>query len=213
MMTMSTLPATRADVPAGPILRRLLTGCLAVLAVAACAGPGALAPPQIAFPNEALIRLEAEEPVEIVEQYRAPLRRPHVEHEFALVPAQIVETWAQERLDLSGNGGDARLTILDASVTLEPVPVRGGGFWPFRNAVNRRLIARLDVQFDYVGAAGRGASTRAAVELSRPVHEKTKGRDLEAVYFELMTDLAKAFDERMADRIRRAFQAVQTGAA
>ncbi len=195
--------------PKGTVLSVMLI--VAALAVTGCTPPPRMEPPRIAFSGPALLRLEAERPVAFVEAYRAPLTRPNVEHEYAIVPAQIVQAWARDRLELSGNGGNLRITIVDASVVQEIVPKAVGVMGFFRKETDRRLNGRLEVQLDYVGV--NGGSVRAVVEMSRGIMEGTHPNEVERKYYDLMQDMAKAFDGEMTRQIQSGFGRVTRGPA
>ncbi len=187
---------------------------LLLVPLAACATrPDRTPVPTIAFGSGELLTLEAETPVEIVEIYRAPLSRPNVEHEYGVVPAQIARAWVRDRVKLSGNGGAVRLTIHDASVVLETLPVKTGVKGLFRDEVDRRLTGTLEVQFDFVGAGGASASTWAKVSLTRSVLESAHPNEVEAIYFDLIQEMARGFDEEMARQVRETFVTVTQGPA
>ncbi len=183
------------------------------LALSACASRDRAEPPLLGFANGPIVRLEAERPVTVADDYRAPLQRPNVEHEYGVVPAQIANAWVRDRIALSGTGGAVKLTILDASVVLEPVPVSGGLFGLFRNEIDRRLTGTLAVQLDYVGVAGRAASARASVTVTRTIREKADADEVEAIYFDMIRVMADGFDETMTQKIRQSFQRASGGAA
>ncbi len=192
---------------------RTLRLLVLVAALGACGGPKRAEPPRIAFEDGPLLRLEAQRPVNVVELYRAPLSRPHVEHEFAIVPAQIANAWVRDRLALSGTGGEVKVTIHDASVIEEPVPVSTGLFAWLRDDVNRRLTGKLDVQIDFIGVAGEAGSARAEVSATRSLREGDKPEKVQAIYFQMIRDLADGFDSEMARQIDRAFVRARSGAA
>ncbi|MGF1457016.1 MAG: hypothetical protein ACFB6R_16745 [Alphaproteobacteria bacterium] len=185
---------------------------LLCLVLGACTTAERAEPPLIRFSQGPIVRLEAERPVAVVDRYRAPLQAPHVEHEYRVVPAQIANAWIRDRIALSGTGGAVKLTIFDAGVVMEALPVSRGVFGWFRNEVDRRLTGTLEVQLDFVGVAGRAASTRATVSVTRGIRENADPEDVEGIYFDMIEALARGFDEEMSRQVREAF-ARATGAA
>ncbi len=185
-------------------VRPLLLALMGLVLLTACGGPSTLPLPEIGYTAPPL-RLDAEGPVEVVDLYRPPLRAPHVEHRFRVAPAQIARAWARDRLDLTGGAGAVKLTIMEASVIEEPIAPKGGLFGWLRADPERRLVARLAVQLDFVGATG-AASTEATAIVTRTVLEGVDEAALERVYFEMIEELETVFDAEMARELTRTFQ-------
>ncbi|MDP7547904.1 MAG: hypothetical protein QGF20_11470, partial [Alphaproteobacteria bacterium] len=74
--------------------------------------------PDLRFNHLPVIELDVAR-IEIVEQYRSPLRAPNVEHELPLAPARAMRNWAADRLRAVGKSGQAKFIIIDASVKAE----------------------------------------------------------------------------------------------
>ncbi len=191
-------------------ITRIMAVCGLTMAVwlGGCAGPEIAEVPEIAFPGGPVVRLEAERPASLEDDYRPPLRAPHVEHLYRIAPAQIARTWLRERVALSGSGGTVRMTIHDASVVEEKLANGGGVLGFFRNDPDRRLTARLDVTLTYVGWAGSAGSSRAVAEVSRTLMENADEAEVEAAYFQMMKRLSEAFDAEMRKRIDETYQRV-----
>lgn len=174
-------------------------------ALTACGGPPPVDMPQIGFSGPPVLQLEAETPAEVVVDYRAPLTSPHIEHLYRIAPGQIARDWLRSRVALSGNGGEVRLTIHDASVIEKTVEGHGG---LFGGGKMHRLVARLDVTLDYLAPDQAAASARATTEVVRDLKNGASERETEIAYFELLKELATAFDVEMKARITDAFRPV-----
>ncbi len=199
------------------MLLRFLFSMMFVLSVAiglsACGTTPPADVPVLSFKDGNAIRLNARPGIEIVDLYRPPLRPPHVEHQFSIVPSQIARIWVRDRLELAGGAGTVKLTIRDGAVTETAVPVKGGLFGMFRRDVARRLTGRLEVQLDFAGVGSAGASTTAIVEATREILEDAERAEVEAVYYEMIRDLADAFDRELTRQIDETFGQVFRGAA
>ena len=64
--------------------------------------------------------------VDIVNEYRPPLRLPNVEHLFPMSPGRAAVRWAQDRLRPVGNVRKARFIVRDAAVTETQLAIESG---------------------------------------------------------------------------------------
>jgi len=190
---------------------RMLSLVLVALLPAACASVPTPEVPDLAYTDQTPIALSADRRIEIVEEYRPPLSKPHVEHEFRVVPAQIARAWARDRLALSGSGGDVKLTIIDAGVVEEKL--EGGGIGGFLfGAPDRKLTATLRARLDYVGVRG-AASATATATVSREIPEGASLNEVEAIYFDMLRALKTEFDRALSEQVELRFRPVFGGAA
>ena len=127
----------------------ILSRCLALfslalfsLVLAACATPDP-APryADITFQGKPKIGLDVGS-IEVVNEYREPLSRPHVEHLVPVNPGRTVERWASDRLTASGSQFNrAVLRVKEASIVEEKLKTTTGLRGSLTNAQSERYTA------------------------------------------------------------------------
>ena len=154
------------------------------LLLAACESPlPKVSYPELRFNHLPLIELNVAR-IDIVEQYRSPLRSPHVEHEIPLAPAKAMRSWANDRLRAVGSSGQARFIIVEASVKGEPLAKKKGLKAALTLDQTARYDARLEARLEVETAAGLGkgfATATAARHRTMPEAVSMNVRD-DALY-------------------------------
>jgi hypothetical protein len=159
--------------------------------------------PDLRFSHLPEIRLDVAR-IEIVEQYRSPLRAPNVEHALPLAPARAMRNWAADRLRAVGKSGQAKFIIIDASVKIEKLHKKEGFEAMFTLDQAARYGARLEAKLEIVTAGGLGrgfASATATRQRTMPEEVSINERD-DALYRFIET-AAKDFDRGMTANIDR----------
>ncbi|MBC8241542.1 MAG: hypothetical protein ISR50_19230 [Alphaproteobacteria bacterium] len=159
--------------------------------------------PELRFSHLPVIELEVAR-IEIVEQYRSPLKAPNVEHELPLAPATAMRNWATDRLRAVGKSGQAKFIIVDAAVTVALLPKKKGLKAAFTldqaARYDTRLEARLEIET--AGGLGKGFATATATrQRTTPEGASLNSRD-DALY-RFIEGAAKDFDHVMAANIDR----------
>ena len=85
--------------------------------------------PEITFSHMQPIKLNVRE-IEVVSNYRPPMKAPNVEHLLRQNPEASLRRWANDRLRAVGSSGTARLVITNASIVETALAYRGV---PYRN--------------------------------------------------------------------------------
>ncbi|MBM3511031.1 MAG: hypothetical protein FJX61_12995 [Alphaproteobacteria bacterium] len=184
----------------------LAIAAVAVLPLGACQVP-APAPtlPELTYAHLGPIRLDVAR-IEIVDDYLPPLRRPNVEHEFPIPPADAARRWVNDRLQAAGRQRTARFFIRTAAVVETKLDRRGGLAGAFTTDQSERYNATLEVALEIRSESGqREAYVEARSENTRTVSEKASINDRERVYFEMTEFLMKAVNAELEAQINQHF--------
>lgn len=188
--------------------RRMAAVLAASSAFAACALTDPApppAPPSLDFAQRSAMTINASEII-LQEDYRPPLARPNVEHEFAVTPAQIVRDWARARLRASGSNGVLTLVIREASVVEQPIEGASSGFLAaLRPGRDRRLVGVLKVDATYA-APNRTTTIEVSAEGAVEVDRQASLNEVESQYNALLEALGARLDEAMTRRLRADLQ-------
>lgn len=193
-----------------PTLRRSFVLGAGTLALGACATQ----PPRarfadLTYAHRGILTFEAAR-IDLVNEYRAPMAAPNVEHLFATMPEIVMRRWATDRLRTTGAPSHYMVfTILDARVVETSLPrtpgVRGALTTDQTERYDASLAASLEIRQDRVGfqdAFARAQSTR-----SRSVAENATLNEREQVWYDLieqtMTELDRELDRQIRENFRR----------
>lgn len=176
---------------------------LAGLAIAACETSVTVQHlPEITFAHLPKIGLNAAS-LEIVSQYKAPLREPNVEHLFQTPPETALRRWATDRLAVQGVVNFARFTITDAAVTEAPLEIDTGIKGVFTTEQSVRYNATVAGTLEILDDKGfRLAFASARVSRSRTLAEDASLNLRERMWFDLIEALMRDFDSEMEKNIR-----------
>lgn len=188
------------------LLRRTFLSAVIALALAACETRQQSANlPDLSYAHLGPIRLDVAN-VEIVDEYYPPLRRPNVEHEFPIPPADAARRWANDRLQAVGRSRTVRFTIRNAAVTEVKLERRAGVVGAFTTDQSERYFGVLDIGVEIRSATGaREAYAEARAEQTRTVSEKASVNDRERVFFEMTEFLMKTIDAELERQIGQHF--------
>ncbi|MEX2641939.1 MAG: hypothetical protein WD270_00695 [Acetobacterales bacterium] len=181
----------------------LLAVVLVALVTACTSTPPANRLPELRFDHLPPIRLDVSS-IDIVQAYKPPMTEPNVEHLLPVSPARAAENWARDRLRAEGSRGVARFTVLDASVTRQPLQTKSGVTGFFTTEPSERYEATLDVALDVIDPAGRRlAQVEARANRVRAIREDASLNDRQRMQFELVESLMADLNaelERQAQR-------------
>jgi hypothetical protein len=185
------------------VARRLAVP-LCLVIVAACETAPLPPPiPQLTYSHLAPIEIAAAR-IEIVEDYKPPLRTPNVEHRFPTPPAQAVRQWVKDRLRAVGDEGVLRVVIRDASVIETELEKTGGVRGAFTNDQSERYDARLEVVVEVRSVRGfQDAFASAIATRSRTVAEDISLYDRELVFFDMTKALMEDLNAELEKNIEQ----------
>jgi len=146
--------------------------------------------------------------VDIEQAYRSPGQPPHVEHLFAMKPADAAANWARDRLQPVGSQRRMRFIVTEASVVEVPLSIEEG----FQGALvleqSERYEARLSVEAQVIDDSGRleGKAT-AKAERTITVAEDISVRQRERVWFKLTENVMNDLGAQLEVTLSKVFAA------
>jgi len=159
--------------------------------------------PEMTFTHLPPISLDVAR-IDVVQLFDPPLKPPHVEHEMPLQPHMAVSRWVSDRLKPTGSGGQAKVTIRDASVIEERLKSVGGIRGAFTTEQSERYVGKIEVEIEAVGGKGlRAASAVARTQRSRTIAEDATLRQRESFWFEMTERMMRDFDRTFEAQIRQ----------
>lgn len=142
--------------------------------------------------------------IEVVDDYRAPLVEPNVEHRFPTPPAVAIKRWVTDRVQAAGAGDILRITIRDASAKRVELETNQDLEAWFTTEQAERIDARVDVQFQIVDDDGtEGSYAVAEAVRARTLPEGATLNERDQVYFDLTAALINDFNASMEQAIRQ----------
>lgn len=166
--------------------------CLAALLLAACVeGPPVSTPPDLTFANLQPIQVNAAG-VDVVDNYKPPLRDPNIEHTFRLPTYVALERLLRHQLVAAGSENTLRAIIEDASVTRTELPQDKGFMSYFEQQPVARLQAKVLVRFELVDPKAPDIVIGHAEVVARREKVLTEGMspaERDQAYFNLTEDL------------------------
>jgi hypothetical protein len=142
--------------------------------------------------------------LETASKYKAPLKRPNVEHLFTAQPTTALKTWATDRLKPAGRAGMARFTVHEASVIEEKLKMDSSFTGVFTKQQSERYTARVEATLEVFDARGKrlGFASANAVR-SKTIREDATLNEREKIWFNLVEELVTAFDKEMTKNMKR----------
>ena len=175
----------------------IIAALTASLFLSACATPAPLPVQNISFTNYPAINIDVAS-IEVVEEYKSPLRTPNVEHLMPYSPAAAMKIWSKDRLKATGSAKLLQVAIIDAPVTVTDLPKTQGINGLFTNDQDKRYDARLEVELRIYGdSALSEASTNVVVTRSITIAENASVNVRKAAYNQLIFDLMKMLNEKL----------------
>lgn len=157
---------------------------------------------EITFQHLAPLRLDVGE-IRVVNEYRAPLKAPNVEHELPVKIDQSVRRWVEDRLQaVGGSGAYAVVTIKDASAIEKTLPKTSGFKGLFTKDQSELYEFKVHAEIQIVDINGSKGLAIAQSQRSRSLSEEATLNERDALYFELTESLMQDFDQEMEKNIR-----------
>jgi len=128
-----------------------LLAFFALLALTACSDNDAPAPPALSFTRYQPIYMSVSN-IEVIEEYKSPMRAPNVEHQMPYSPADAMQIWVKDRLRAAGGPHTMQVIIKDASVVEKEKPKPDGIEGLFTLKADHEYTARLEVEMRIYGS-------------------------------------------------------------
>lgn len=182
---------------------RVLLAFTFVIFLAACStAPQKQTYADITFQHLSQIKLDVNE-IKVVNEFKASLNPPHVEHELPIKIDQSIRRWVQDRLQPVGRSGSyAALTIRDASAVEQLMEKSTGLKGLFTKDQSELYKFHIAVELNVVSVNGSKALATAEATRSKSVSEDITLNDRERMYFEQTEILMQEFDLEMEKNIR-----------
>lgn len=178
---------------------------LLAAALTACAGtpPPTARYAELTYGHLAPISLDIAR-IEVVAEYKAPVRAPNVDHLFPVQPVAAAMRWGKDRLRPVGANGVARLIVTDAKVIESALPRKGGLTGAFTTEQTERYDATLEARLEIRDENNvvRGYMTATATE-STTVGEDATVNDRERTWYALTEKLMGSFNAAAENNIRQ----------
>ena len=191
-----------------PLFAALATGLVGALLLAACETPPRQNDfPELTYQHLPPIKFDVAA-VDIEQAYRSPGQPPHVEHLFAMTPADAAANWARDRIQPVGTQRRMRFIVTEASVVEVPLSIEEG----FQGALvleqSERYEARLVVEAQVIDAGGRmeGRAT-AKAERTITVAENISLRERERIWFKLTENVMNDLGAQLEVTLSKVFAA------
>lgn len=158
--------------------------------------------PDITFQHLSPIKLNVGE-IKVVNEFQAPLKSPHVEHELPKKIDQAIVRWSQDRLQaVGGSEAYAVLTIKDASAVEETLGKTTGLKGLFTTDQSELYKFHIAVELNVISVNGTKGLATAEASRSKSVPEDITLNRRERMYFEQTEILMQEFDLQMEQNIR-----------
>ncbi len=175
-----------------------------LLAATGCETP-APAPvfPDLTFAHLTPIGLDVST-IEVIENYKSPMRAPNVEHEFPVSPGKATLYWAKQRFRATGSVRRGQVIIQDASVTATPLKMKKGVKGLFSDDQSVRYDARIQVRIEVNSpVGGRSSFATATVKRSRTAAEEISVNERHQLFFDLVSALMEDLDAAAIKSVRQ----------
>lgn len=189
-------------------MKKLLIATLALILSACQNAPEAYSPRPFAFELNRMAPLNVNvAEIKIIDSYQPPMRRPNVEQDFPVSPANAVRKWVNSRLRASGSKGLLEVVIEDASVKETSLPKTKGVKGIFTDDQDARYDAKLAATFRLFNGtdALSAASGNVNVTRSRTINETASVNQREAMYHNMTSEMLVDFDNEANARLRQYF--------
>lgn len=187
-------------------MRKLLLPLIAVLMVAGCNSNINSKYPPFRFSEKGVINLDVAS-VEVEEGYKPSMNEPHVEHLFPVGLNDSIKTWVADRLRASGQARRMKVTIVDASVVEEKLPLKTGvkGFFTEEQAAEYKgkIVAEVRIYNEDQNTAE--AELTVTVTRNRSIKENVTLAEKEEFFYQLARDMMNDLDNELDKNIKQHF--------
>lgn len=147
--------------------------------------------------------------VDVLNHYESPYRRPNVEQDFPVSPAQAIEKWVALRMRASGGTGRLEVTINDASAVETPLKKTKGIEGLFTDDQDTRYDAKLNVTFRLYTDESTVSRAVADVTVTRyvTINERATVVDRQKLYHRMLDQMMGDFNREAESQLARYFSA------
>lgn len=132
------------------MLRKIVALLFCALALSSCGDEGPVDFPPLTFVRYQPIYFNVAS-IEIVNEYKSPMRSPNVEHLMPYSPEDAMRIWVKDRMRAMGADKVMQIVIKDASVVAVEIHKDNSIEDFFTIDQDRRYDAKLDVEFRIYG--------------------------------------------------------------
>ena len=157
--------------------------------------------PEITFSHLRPFKIDTAKIV-VKNQFRPPIKTPHIEHTLKMPPGKAMERWLKDRFQPIGSSGILSLIIKDATVTEEPLSIDKSlrGRLTKQQSVMYKMIANASLQIkDKTGKIM--AIATASAERTLTAREDISLNDRDRLLLEMVGDLMDDFDDSIQPNI------------
>lgn len=187
-------------------MRTLLLPLIVVLALAGCNTNINSKYPPFRFAEKGVINLDVAN-IEVQESFAPTMREPNVEHLFPVSLNDSIKTWVADRLRASGQNRQLKVTIADASVVEEKLPVKAGVKGFFTEEQSAEYKARIVVEIRVYSEERNTAEGEVAVTVTRnrSIKESATLAEKEEFLYLLARDLMNDLDAELDKNLKQHF--------
>jgi len=190
---------------------RLLAVCAGTAIISGCSyfsppPPPLAPPPELSFTRYQPIYLDVAN-IDIVEEYKSPMREPHIEHLLPISPAEGLRSWVKDRLRGAGAEKSMQIVIKDASVISQELPPPEGSVPEvFSDNPNRRYVAKIDIDMRIYGSdAMSEANVNVIATQTMTLNERANVEDRKRAFQRMMYDLMEMANAELEKQIFKHF--------
>lgn len=174
---------------------------LTLLAACATNPYGASQPPS--FTKYPAINVDVAK-IDVVEEYKSPMRAPNIEHLMAYTPADVMKIWVRDRLHATGGSKLMQVRIIDASVTSTDLPKTKGLRGAITNDQDKRYDARLEVELRIYGEGALSeANTSITITRNVTVPEDASAATRRGTYEKLVGDMMDMLNDKLEKNMQQ----------
>lgn len=191
-------------------MMRYFYGLCLLLVTACMQAPPATVVPDLTFENTQPVYLNVKS-IEIVDEYRPPLKEPNIEHNYQLSPADAVKRLILRQFVANGQDKILRVIIEDAPVIKEDLPTTSGFWSNFTQEPAERFVAHLSLRFELVSQDSPDiilGHARVVADRSRSILKGASLADRDRAFFELTESLMKDMQESFSTIVKNTFSKV-----
>jgi hypothetical protein len=145
------------------VMKKWLCMFLGAWLLSSCAAESPVVLPPLSFKRYAPIHVNVSS-IQIVDEYKSPMKAPYVEHLLPYSPADAIRIWVKDRLRPVGAEKSMQVIIKDGSVIASVLHSDNNIEDFFTVDQDKRYDAKLDVELRIYGA--NSAMSEASVQVS-----------------------------------------------
>jgi len=173
-----------------------------ILILSSCDNPPPPEGPDISFTKYQPIYFDVAK-IDIVDEYKSPMRMPNVEHLLPISPAEAMHIWVKDRLHGAGMENRMQVIIQDASVKVTQLEKPEGMTGFLTNSQDKKYDAKLAVEIRIYSpeSAISQASVTASVTRSITIDEKSSVAERTAIFKQFIHDLMEGMNAQLEQNI------------